>query len=220
MGPKRSVTAGKLRPYVDVKKESQIPELEAMLSSGPTIVLIYADWCGHCQRFKEAMWDECANSSNKTMNAAAVHFDMVDKTSLKSAPVEGYPTLFEVKASPKKTLPKAIETPHEKDELVALLNGKENKASVVQEANTFAPEEPESLPPNRNLDFKTGEIPASQRGGSQQGGSLFHSLVKFVGESAHVALLASSAIELSRRMKKRHTRKHKASGRKTLRRRR
>lgn len=219
MGPKRSVTVGKVRPYVDVKKESQIPELEAMLSSGPTIVLIYADWCGHCQTFKQAMWDECANSSNKTMNAAAVHFDMVDKTSLKSAPVEGYPTLFEVKASPKTTPPKAIATPREKEELVALLNGK--KTVVAANATTFAPEEPESLPPNRSLDLKSEELPVSkQQGGSQQGGSLMHSLVKFVGESAHVALLASSAMELSRRLKRRATKKQRSSGKKTLRRRR
>ena len=219
MGPKRSVTAGKVRPYVDVKNENQIPELEAMLSSGPTIVLIYADWCGHCQRFKQAMWDECAKSPEKTMNAAAVHFDMVDKTSLKSAPVEGYPTLFEVKASPKTTPPKPIETPQEKEDLVALLNGKKTVAAA--DATTFAPEEPESLPPNRTLDLATEEIPASkQQGGSQQGGSLMHSLIRFVGESAHVALLASSAMEVSRRWKKRHTKKQKSSGRKTLRRRR
>ena len=219
MGPKRSVTVGKLRPYVDVKKESQIPELEAMLSSGPTIVLIYADWCGHCQTFKQAMWDECAKSPNKTMNAAAVHFDMVDKTSLKSAPVEGFPTLFEVKASPKTTPPKSIETPQEKEDLVALLNGK--KTPPASNANTFAPEEPESLPPNRTLDLATEEIPASkQQGGSQQGGSLMHSLVKFVGESAHVALLASSAMEVSRRLKRRATKKQRSSGKKTLRRRR
>lgn len=196
--------------------------MESMLTNGPTIVLIYADWCGHCQRFKQAMWDECAKSPNNSVNAAAVHYDMVDKTSLKSANVEGYPTLFEVKEPT--TPPRAIPTPQTKEDLTTLLNStvpvKTNVAKTNVAKTNYSPEPVESLPPNVNLDSLPTELPPSQSQPlSQKGGSLWESLVKVVGESAHVVLLAGSASELSRRLQKRTTRKRKSSGRKTQRRR-
>ena len=100
MVSKRKTKVGKLAPYVDVRKSSDIPMFESMIKTGPVIVLVYADWCGHCKKFKQTMWDEVANSSNKSMNTAAVHYDMVDKTSMKNAEIEGYPTLFEVTDTP------------------------------------------------------------------------------------------------------------------------
>lgn len=226
MPSKRTTKSGKLTPYIDVRSPKDISKFESLLSSGPTIVLIYADWCGHCQHFKKDMWNECANSPNKSMNTAAVHFDMVDKTSMKSAPIEGYPTLFEVKTP--KTPPQVIPTPQSKEDLETLVNSpNENlmrseritQNSQAASKNTFVPEEVESLPPATEPQMVSAPVQGKQLGGGQQGGSLFHSLLRVVEDSAHVALLASSAAELHRRFKKRSTKRRRSGSSSTRRRR-
>jgi thiol-disulfide isomerase/thioredoxin len=80
---------------LDVRNESSIGALENLIITGPlTLVLVYADWCGHCTRFKENMWNKASNMPNKTINTASVHYDMMDKTSLKNSKIEGYPSLL------------------------------------------------------------------------------------------------------------------------------
>lgn len=129
MVKKRSTKMGKLMPYVDVRSEKDIPKFESMVKTGPVFVLVYADWCGHCRRFKQEMWDEVANSPNKEVNTAAVHYNMVDKTSMKSTPIEGYPTLFEVKPTPKANVSTPVKTPQNKTELENLV-GTNNNTNV------------------------------------------------------------------------------------------
>lgn len=223
MPSKRQTKTGRLAPYIDVRDPKQVPKFESLLSMGPTLVLVYADWCGHCQRFKKEMWNDCATSENGGMNTAAVHYDMVDKTSMKSANIEGYPTLFEVKTP--SSVPKAVPTPQTKEALETLIKtGNENMVrsekvmtnSRVASQNTFIPSEPSSLPPETE---EMVEPVAVQKGGAQTGGSLLHTLLKVVEESAHAALLASTAMELGRRMKKKKTRKSSSKSRHQTRRR-
>lgn len=91
MPRRRSTKMGKL----DVRSKNDVPQFESMLSTGPlTIVLVYADWCGHCTRFKENMWNEVSNMPNKSVNTASLHYDMLDNTSLAGANIEGYPSLL------------------------------------------------------------------------------------------------------------------------------
>lgn len=97
MPRKRTTKIGKLEPPLDVRAENDIKDFEKILSSGPlTIVLIYADWCGHCTRFKDSMWNQMAAMPNKNINTASVHYDMLDKTSLADSKIEGYPSLLMV----------------------------------------------------------------------------------------------------------------------------
>jgi thiol-disulfide isomerase/thioredoxin len=231
MVAKRSTKMGKLMPYVDVRSESDIPKFESMIKMGPVFVLVYADWCGHCQRFKQNVWDDVAKSNQKAVNTAAVHYNMVDKTSMKNASIEGYPTLFEVKPTPTSNVSKAVTTPQSKEDLEKLVGT--NEAETVVESNArgnriqansmrayseeFEPAPVESLPPDVSADT---EIPESERvasavkGGGHRGGSLFESLLKVSADSAHAALLAVSASELSQRLRKRKHTKRKRSGKK------
>lgn len=231
MVAKRSTKLGKIKPYIDVRSTEQVPQFESLLKTGPVIVLVYADWCGHCKRFKQSMWDEVANNSNKT---AAVHYDMVDKTSMKNAKIEGYPTLFEVSSA--KT-PVAIPTPQSKEDLLTLVNSNvknvnmNNNAKPLTEnnmesyrmtsnaaqaaADTFEPQTLDTLPPEAEIETtETNEPTSVQGGGGTRGGSLMESLLKVAADTAHVALLASSAAELNRRFKKHKKTKKRRSSKK------
>lgn len=128
---KRKTTAGRLSVPVDVRKPSDIPAFERMLGLGPiTLVLVYADWCGHCQRFKKDMWNEVSAMPKKTVNTAAVHYDMLDKTSVANANIEGYPSLLLVGkdkkpaefTSPEGTVTNAMPTPQSKEQLTQIVN--------------------------------------------------------------------------------------------------
>jgi thiol-disulfide isomerase/thioredoxin len=95
MPRRRSTQMGKVSVPKEIRTEKDVPAFESMLSQGPlTIVLVFADWCGHCTNFKNRMWNEVSAMPNKSVNTAAVHYDMLDKTSLKNAKIEGYPSLL------------------------------------------------------------------------------------------------------------------------------
>ena len=80
---------------VDVRSADKVGAFEGMLGSGPlTLVLVYADWCGHCQRFKKDTWNDLTAMSNRKMNIAAVRDDMLSKTSLANSKIKGYPSLM------------------------------------------------------------------------------------------------------------------------------
>jgi thiol-disulfide isomerase/thioredoxin len=80
---------------MDVRSKGDVSGFESLLGRGPlTIVLVYADWCGHCQTFKQNMWNEVSAMPKKNLNTASVHYDMVNNTSLKNAKIDGYPSLL------------------------------------------------------------------------------------------------------------------------------
>jgi thiol-disulfide isomerase/thioredoxin len=80
---------------VDVRAKKDVAEFEKTLSLGPiTLVLIYADWCGHCKNFKKDIWNDLEAIPNKKINLASVHFDQVGNTSIKDAKINGYPSLL------------------------------------------------------------------------------------------------------------------------------
>lgn len=76
----------------DIREESQVEELEDILDKGPlAVVLIYADWCGHCERFKP-MWEKLAKTTGKKANMISVNEQILPQTSLARANIDGYPS--------------------------------------------------------------------------------------------------------------------------------
>jgi hypothetical protein len=105
---------------LDVRTPKDIPSFEQLLSKGPmAMVLVYADWCGHCTNLKQKVWNDSTLSKTKHINTAAVHYDMLDQTSLKNTPVQGYPSMFLVG---KDKEPKEIPTPQSSEELLKFDN--------------------------------------------------------------------------------------------------
>ena len=85
---------GQLMPPVDVRSEDMLGELSKRITQGPlTLVLVYADWCGHCTTFKPMM-EKLETCPGRTIQTARVREDMFPKSSLSSAKIEGYPTLM------------------------------------------------------------------------------------------------------------------------------
>jgi thiol-disulfide isomerase/thioredoxin len=88
---------GKLLPPVDITSPSQLNELDKRISIGPiTLVMIYADWCGHCTRFKPMM-EELENSTGRSVQVARVRDNVLPQSALANIPNEGYPSLMLIK---------------------------------------------------------------------------------------------------------------------------
>lgn len=88
-------TMGSLMSPVDITSPNLLGALDKRVKSGPlTLVLVYADWCGHCNRFKPMM-KELETLSNRSIQMARVRDDMYPKTALAAKnKVEGYPSLL------------------------------------------------------------------------------------------------------------------------------
>lgn len=90
---RRSINAGRVAAPVDVNSDDKIQKFESLI--GPVLVFVYADWCGHCQRYKP-FWKKLEQEPNRSINMAAVRDDMIPKTSLtqRAQPVNSYPTVL------------------------------------------------------------------------------------------------------------------------------
>jgi len=135
-------TSGK---RIDVRSASDVPAFESLLGRGPmTIVLVHADWCGHCQTFKENIWNKVPNSPSNKINTASVHHDMLENTSLAGSKLEGYPSLLLVGKDKKPAVYKnnegketnAMPQPESAEELNKMVNTPVNVNENIGNANS------------------------------------------------------------------------------------
>jgi thiol-disulfide isomerase/thioredoxin len=100
----RYSTAGKILPPLDVRSSKHLKEFEHRLKKGPiTIVLVYADWCGHCHTMMPH-FDAASKSPNRTIQSVKVNEQMLNSVndyinrnvnkSAKPIEVEGYPSII------------------------------------------------------------------------------------------------------------------------------
>jgi thiol-disulfide isomerase/thioredoxin len=81
---------------VDVNGAADIPKLVDMLKKNKfVIVLIWADYCGHCHRYKDDVWNKLSSNKNRKAGLASIHYDQLETTP-PSIPkkVSGYPTVL------------------------------------------------------------------------------------------------------------------------------
>jgi thiol:disulfide interchange protein len=96
MPVKKTMKSKNKKKVLQVDSASKIPALEKILADGKiTIVLVFADWCGACTRFRKDIWNPMCNGS-ATHNRVAVRDDMVRNTSLANAKFNYLPSLLVV----------------------------------------------------------------------------------------------------------------------------
>lgn len=100
---------GEVRTIEDALK------LEHVLSTqkGEKYILMFADWCGHCQTYKP-FWERLRALSDKMVTLAAVQDTQKENVpALKDAPFDGYPTVIHIDENGKKT---AVDSKEMRDE--------------------------------------------------------------------------------------------------------
>ena len=132
MGKKKS-------SVLKVDMESKIPELEKILKNGKiTVVLVFADWCGHCHKFQKDIWNPMCNKE-AIHNRVSVRDDMIKNTSLKNANFEYLPSVMVVNengelenfTSPEGKTTNVIPTPKSVEDMNRIVNVPLKQASAT-----------------------------------------------------------------------------------------
>ena len=211
-----------------VDAPSKIGHLERMLKNGKlTIVLIYADWCGACTRFKKSIWGPMSQKP-AIHNRIAIREDLVGKTPLAGSKYTYLPTIMVVD---ERGQPQAVEgpqgrtnaipTPRTLEEMKRIVNLKVGPASAATSAAPAA--EPEPLPTREPM---TMEMPAKPKKtpegivytpyppdrplvGKQAGGGLLQALEIVANAAAPAAILGAGV--LMGRSQRRSTKRRRSS---------
>lgn len=201
----------KQKKPVDVRSLEDVEEFEKMVAIGPiTVVLVYADWCGHCQTFKKNVWSNLTALPNRKVNLASVHFDQLENTSQKDAKIEGYPSVLVIGNDKK---------PAEfKNENGERTNAMPN-ANSLEAMKTLVEADATAILQNKTAltapEVKEDVLVKKQEGGGtrrkttrkQRGGSLLQSLISVAKDIGHVALLTGIAASVSKKKRTKKTRK-------------
>jgi len=80
---------------LDIVSKAQMHKLEAMLKKmNLTVVLVYADWCGHCKTYKQDVWKKLLATGNKRVGMAALNEKALADSPFKNAKINGYPSVL------------------------------------------------------------------------------------------------------------------------------
>jgi len=136
-----------------VDSADKIASMEKLLGKGSiTFVLIYADWCGACTRFKKNIWNPMCEKS-AAHSRVAVRDDMVGKTSLASANFDYLPSLVVVDENGKMQSFKtpegkdtnAMPTPQSLQEMNTIVNVPVRTVGPVKPVNASKPSKPSNV---------------------------------------------------------------------------
>lgn len=77
---------------IDVSTDEDLAKLSDLLKKHSiVVVLIHADWCGHCQTFKP-LWEDYKKIPGRNVPMASINEKMLSKTPFKDAKLDGFPS--------------------------------------------------------------------------------------------------------------------------------
>jgi hypothetical protein len=203
----------------------KIPALEKALKSGKiNIILVFAEWCGACHKFRKNIWEPMLKK-NAIHNRLAVRDDMVANTSLNSAKFDYLPSILVVDEkgklqdfeTPDGQATNAMPTPKSVEDMTKVVNVPVKPLNTLKVVDQPQGPPPEYLDisPNTNVDMEIVKTTPTQTPAGivykptplvsppqQKGGGLLQTL-----EAAARGMLPSS------QSLKRKTRKRKGSRR-------
>ena len=213
---------GRLLPPVDITNDTSLSELDKRISIGPvTVVFVYADWCGHCQRIKPDM-EKLENIPGRSVQIARIRDDMLPKSSLSKTKISGYPSLLLIKKNGEATtfqdengeVSNVIPDYRNMNKMATLVrNAGKDKGMALLEQGPEKPEQighegsvEQTIVTDRLTRSNTNNITLKTGGGKMNGGGLWYHLYaasKNIAPAA-VLLLGSSMLnnKKSRRTKK------------------
>lgn len=92
---------GTAKNVLDVTSSADIPKIHDMLKKNKVvIVLIWADYCGHCHKYKDDVWKNLLANSKRRAGLMTIHHDQLENVP-EPIPktVDGYPSVFRVTKS-------------------------------------------------------------------------------------------------------------------------
>lgn len=79
---------------IDVKKLEDIAKLTDHIKNNvATLLLVYADWCGHCQTFKKDIWKNLSSVPNRKVAMAQINESVLSQSPFADLKMDGYPTV-------------------------------------------------------------------------------------------------------------------------------
>lgn len=80
---------------VDVRSTADMSKLTDLIKNNKIVlILVYADWCGHCQTFKQDVWKNLSAMPNRKVPLAAVNEQVLAESPVANAKIDGYPSVL------------------------------------------------------------------------------------------------------------------------------
>ena len=138
---------------LNVDTLSKIPSLENALKSGRiNIILVFAEWCGACHKFRKNIWDPMLQK-NAMHNRIAVRDDVLRKTSLRGANFDYLPSILvvdekgvaQVFNTPEGKTTNATPTPKNLTDMLKMVNIPVKPLTTANAPMANAPADPTAL---------------------------------------------------------------------------
>lgn len=165
----RAGAKAKHHNVLKVDSASKIAGLKKMLGNGRlTVVLVYADWCGACTRFKKSIWGPMSQRP-AVHNRVAIREDLVGQTPLAGSKYKYLPTIMVVDEAGKPQQVEspegptnAVPTPRSLDEMKRIVNLNVTPSAAAASATDEGEEEAEEEEEDEDeLEPTPGATPAT-----------------------------------------------------------
>jgi thiol-disulfide isomerase/thioredoxin len=92
---KRSSRQTRRSKSISIESEKDMHKLEKALKRMPMVlVLVHADWCGPCQRYKKEVWSKLEASPKKNVGLVKLNEKVFPSSPLKDSKISGYPSIL------------------------------------------------------------------------------------------------------------------------------